>query len=1064
MVAAHRSTASTAALLLLLLAAAASVSSSAELHLGQEQDRSALLQLKNAFPSVELLRRWSPDSGGADHCTWPGVTCDERSRVVALEVPGPSRRFETGGELDGELPAAVGLLTELKQVSFPFHGLRGEIPSEIWGLEKLEVVNLAGNSLRGALPAIFPPRLRVLTLDSNLLHGEIPSSLSTCKDLERLDLSGNRFTGSVPGALGGLPKLKTLDLSGNLFLGSIPSSLGNCAQLLSLRLFSNLLNGSVPAEIGRLSKLQVLDVSGNRLSGPVPSELGNCSDLSVLILSSQFNSMDSHELNLFEGGIPESVTALPRLRVLWAPRAGLEGTVPDNWGRCRSLEMVNLGENLLSGAIPRELGLCSNLKFLNLSSNRLSGSLDKDLCPHCMDVFDVSGNELSGSIPACENKVCASQLMLDGITSSYSSLLISKTLEELSLSFYNSGGRSIVYHNFAKNNLEGHLTSLPFSADRFGNKTSYVFVVDHNKFSGSLDSILLEKCSSLKGLVVSFRDNKISGQFTAEFSTKCSAIRALDLAGNQISGVMPANIGSLGALVKMDMSRNLLQGQIPASFKGFKSLKFLSLAGNNLSGRIPSCLGQLRSLKVLDLSSNSLVGKIPSNLVTLRDLSVLLLNNNRLSGNIPDLTSSPSLSVFNVSFNDLSGPLPSKFHLLTCDSVRGNPSLQPCGLSALTDPLVNVRTLSETDTNPPADNTAPDGSSGGGFSKIEIASITSASAIVAVLLALIILYIYTRKCASRPSRRSLRKREVTVFVDIGAPLTYETVLRASGSFNASNCIGSGGFGATYKAEVAPGKLVAIKRLAIGRFQGIQQFQAEVKTLGRCCRHPNLVTLIGYHLSDSEMFLIYNFLPGGNLERFIQERTKRPIDWRMLHKIALDVARALAYLHDNCVPRILHRDVKPSNILLDNDYTAYLSDFGLARLLGNSETHATTGVAGTFGYVAPEYAMTCRVSDKADVYSYGVVLLELISDKKALDPSFSPYGNGFNIVAWACMLLQKGRAREFFIEGLWDVAPHDDLVEILHLGIKCTVDSLSSRPTMKQVVRRLKELRPPSYQG
>ncbi|CAN6322559.1 unnamed protein product [Urochloa humidicola] len=1062
MVAARRSTASTAALLLLLLAAAASVCSSAQLHRGREQDRSALLQLKNAFPSVELLRRWFPDSGGADHCTWPGVTCDARSRVVALEVPSPSQRSEPGRELAGELPAAVGLLTELKEVSFPFHGLTGEIPCEIWGLEKLEVVNLAGNSLRGALPTVFPPRLRVLTLASNLLHGEIPSSLSTCKDLERLDLSGNQLTGSVPGALGGLPKLKWLDLSGNLLAGSIPSGLGNCAQLLSLRLFSNLLNGSVPAEIGRLTKLRVLDVSSNRLSGPIPQELGNCSDLSVLILSSQFNSIRSHELNLFEGGIPESVTALPRLRVLWAPRAGLEGTLPNNWGRCHSLEMVNLGENLLSGAIPRKLGQCNNLKFLNLSSNRLSGLLDTDLCPHCMAVFDISGNELSGSIPTCVNKVCAPQLMLDEMTSSYSSVLKSKTLAELPLSFCNSGECSVVYHNFAKNNLEGHLTSLPFSTERFGNTTSYVFIVDHNKFSGSLDAILLEKCSNLKGLIVSFRDNKISGQLTAEFSTKCSAIRALDLAGNQISGVMPANVGLLGALVKMDMSRNLLEGQIPASFKDFKSLRFLSLAGNNLTGRIPSCLGQLRSLKVLDLSSNSLAGKIPSNLVTLGDLSVLLLNNNRLSGNIPDLTSSPSLSIFNVSYNDLSGPLPSQIHSLTCDSIRGNPSLQPCGLSALSSPLVNVRALSETDTNPPADSAAPDGSGGGGgFSKIEIASITSASAIVAVLLALIILYIYTRKCASRPSRRSLRRREVTVFVDIGAPLTYETVLRASGSFNASNCIGSGGFGATYKAEVAPGKLVAIKRLAIGRFQGIQQFQAEVKTLGRC-RHPNLVTLIGYHLSDSEMFLIYNFLPGGNLERFIQERTKRPIDWRMLHKIALDVARALAYLHDNCVPRILHRDVKPSNILLDNDYTAYLSDFGLARLLGNSETHATTGVAGTFGYVAPEYAMTCRVSDKADVYSYGVVLLELISDKKALDPSFSPYGNGFNIVAWACMLLQKGRAREFFIEGLWDVAPHDDLVEILHLGIKCTVDSLSSRPTMKQVVRRLKELRPPSY--
>lgn len=1037
MVAARRSTASTATVLLLLLLLpllAVSVSVSSTSRSDQEQDRSALLQLKNAIPSAELLRRWSPDTGGTDHCSWPGVTCDARSRVVALVVPSSSPRSRPRRGSASELPLSVGFLTELKELSLPSRGLFGEIPAEIWRLEKLEVVNLAGNSLRGALPATFPRRLRVLNLASNALHGEIPASLCSCTDLERMDLSGNRFTGRVPGALGGLPKLKRLDLSQNLLAGNIPSGLGNCTALRSFRLFSNLLDGFIPPEIGRLAKLRVLDVSGNRLSGPVPPELGNCSDLSFLVLSRQFDAVKSHGFNQFNGGIPESVTVLPKLRVLWAPKAGLKGNVPSNWGSCHNLDMVNLGANLLSGVIPRGLGQCRNLKFLNLSSNRLSGSLDKDLYPHCMDVFDVSGNELSGSVPAFGNKGCASQLTLDAMPSGYSSLFMSEAVAELSLGYCNSGDCSFVYHNFAKNNIEGRLTSLPLSADRYGNRTMYACILDHNNFTGSVDAILLEQCSKLNGLIISFRDNKISGGLTEEVSAKCRAIRVLDLAENQISGVMPANIGLLSALVKMDMSKNLLVGQIPSSFKDLNSLKFLSLAGNNISGHIPSCLGQLSSLEVLDLSFNSLSGNIPSNLVTPRGLTALLLNNNELSGNVADLMPSASLSVFNISFNNLAGPLHS-----------------------------NVRALSETDGNPEPENTPTDsgGGGGGGFTKIEIASITSASAIVAVLLALIILYIYTRKCASRPSRRSLRRREVTVFVDIGAPLTYETVVRAAGSFNASNCIGSGGFGATYKAEIAPGVLVAIKRLAIGRFQGIQQFQAEVKTLGRC-RHDNLVTLIGYHLSDSEMFLIYNFLPGGNLERFIQERTKRPIDWRMLHKIALDVARALAYLHDNCVPRILHRDVKPSNILLDNEYTAYLSDFGLARLLGNSETHATTGVAGTFGYVAPEYAMTCRVSDKADVYSYGVVLLELISDKKALDPSFSPYGNGFNIVAWACMLLQKGRAREFFIEGLWDVAPHDDLVEILHLGIKCTVDSLSSRPTMKQVVRRLKELRPPSY--
>ncbi|KAF7130318.1 hypothetical protein RHSIM_Rhsim10G0054100 [Rhododendron simsii] len=304
------------------------------------------------------------------------------------------------------------------------------------------------------------------------------------------------------------------------------------------------------------------------------------------------------------------------------------------------------------------------------------------------------------------------------------------------------------------------------------------------------------------------------------------------------------------------------------------------------------------------------------------------------------------------------------------------------------------------------------------------------------------------------------RKEVIIFTDIGVRLTFEDVVRATGSFNASNCIGSGGYSAIYKAEISPGDLVAIKRLAIRRFEGVQRFDAEIKTLGRL-RHPNLVTLIGYHASETEMFLIYDYLPGGNLEKFIQERSTRAVDWWVLHKIALDIARALAYLHDQCVPRVLHRDVKPSNILLDDDYNAYLSDFGLARLLDTSETHATTGVAGTFGYVAPEYALTCRVSEKSDVYSYGVVLLRLISDKKAFDPSFAPFGNGFNNVGWASMLIRQGRGKEFVTAGLWDVGPHDDLVEVLHLALVCTAETLSIRPTMRQVVQRLKQLQPPS---
>ncbi|CAL9060325.1 LRR receptor-like serine/threonine-protein kinase RPK2 [Musa acuminata AAA Group] len=1079
----------------------------------RQAERSALLQFKSSVLAdpAGLLHGWG---SSADHCSWPGVSCDGRFRVVSLNISakggssplpcsrsGPYRLScgDPGRRMAGRLSAAVGSLSELRVFSLPFHGFDGEIPDEIWGLEKLEVIDLEGNSLSGGLPSRFPRRLRELSLASNLIKGEIPPSLSRCVDLETLDLSGNQINGTIPGFLGGFSKLEELylafnrldgsipdeigdgcrnlqilDLSGNSLFGSIPSNLGNCTELRVLLLFSNLLDGLIPSDLGRLNKLQVLDVSRNSLSGFVPEDLGNCLELTVIVLLNLYDpipeevastSVDIDEFNCFQGRLAENITVLPKLRVLWAPRAKFQGKIPSNWGTCENLEMVNLGQNLFIGPIPKAYGQCRNLRFLDLSSNSLTGWLEEDLPVPCMDFFNVSGNQLSASIPRFAYKECfLYQFPRDDLSSAYFSFFAYKSRTGLDLPIFESGGESAIYHNFGKNNFTGSLLSLPLATNGYANQTVYAFLANDNHLFGSLNGIIVEKCNKVNHLIIDLSNNMVRGGFTQEIGTTCKSLVVLDVANNQISGTIPATIGLLWNLVSLDLSRNQMQGEIPATIKQLKSLTYLSLSDNNLSGRIPSGIDQLQSLKVLDLSSNSLTGDIPSDLVKMSNLTTLLLNNNKLFGNIPSAFANvTSLTKFNVSYNNLSGPLPLNASTLRCDSVLGNPLLQSCHIYSLSVPSSDLQGSSQNSQSysesPP--NGSPNDSSGGGFSSIEIASIASASAIVSVLLALIVLYIYTRKCAPRSTTRSSGRKEVTVFVDIGVPLNYESVVRATGGFNASNCIGSGGFGATYKAEISPGVLVAIKRLAVGRFQGAQQFHAEIKTLGRW-RHPNLVTLIGYHISDTEMFLIYNYLPGGNLERFIQERSRRPVDWRMLHKIALDVACALAYLHDTCVPRILHRDVKPSNILLDNEFNAYLSDFGLARLLGNSETHATTGVAGTFGYVAPEYAMTCRVSDKADVYSYGVVLLELISDKKALDPSFSPYGNGFNIVTWACMLLQKGRAREFFTEGLWDVAPHDDLVETLHLGVKCTVDSLSIRPTMKQVVQRLKEIQPPHF--
>ncbi|KAI5665731.1 hypothetical protein M9H77_15584 [Catharanthus roseus] len=1013
--------------------------------------------------------------------------------------------------ISGKLSSAVARLANLRVLSVPFNELGGEIPMEIWEMENLEVLDLEGNSFSGSLPTQFKGlrNLRVLNLGFNRILGKIPDSFSNFVSLQILNLAGNQVNGTIPGFIGGfrdlrglylsfnqlsgaIPseigrncgKLEHLELAGNLLTEGIPKSLGNCWGLRSLLLYSNLLEEVIPAELGQLNQLEVLDLSRNSLSGAIPSQIGNCSKLSILVLSNLWDPIPNisrsegdglsgklaftdDEYNFYEGTIPVEITKLPSLRMLWVPRATLDGNLPNNWGSCDSLEIVNLSQNYYKGEILDTFSNCENLHFLDLSSNRLTGQLVDKLPVPCMTVFDVSGNQLSGSIPKFYYRNCSRAPTVNGDfndpSSSYLSYFSQRSQAETSVELFADGASYAVFHNFGSNNFSGTLQSMPVAPNRIGGRTSYAFFAGSNNLTGPFPQNVFAKCGELNGLALNISKNGFSGQIPDDLGSKCGSLKLLDASWNQMTGSIPPSIGNLISLVGLNMSGNLLQASIPSSLGQLKDLRYLSLADNNLTGFIPTSLGQLSSLEVLELSSNSLTGEIPKDLANLRNLTVLLLDNNKLSGQIPPAVVNVStLSIFNVSFNNLSGPLPSNGDLMKCNSVLGNPLLQSCHVFSLTSPSADQQGRSgDTQSYAATPSATPTQKSGNsGFNSIEIASITSAAAIFTVLLALIVLFFYTRKYNPRSRVGGSMRKEVTVFTDIGVPLTFENVVRATANFNASNCIGNGGFGATYKAEIAPGVLVAIKRLAVGRFQGVQQFDAEIKTLGRL-RHPNLVTLIGYHASETEMFLIYNYLPGGNLEKYIQERSTRAVDWRILHKIALDIARALAYLHDQCVPRVLHRDVKPSNILLDEDYNAYLSDFGLARLLGTSETHATTGVAGTFGYVAPEYAMTCRVSDKADVYSYGVVLLELISDKKALDPSFSPYGNGFNIVAWACMLLRQGRAKEFFTAGLWDAGPHDDLVEVLHLAVVCTVDSLSTRPTMKQVVRRLKQLQPPS---
>ncbi|PNX75853.1 LRR receptor-like kinase resistance protein, partial [Trifolium pratense] len=831
-------------------------------------------------------------------------------------------------------------LTELRVLSLPFNGLVGSIPQEIWSMEKLEVLDLEGNFISGYLPFKFQGlrKMRVLNLGFNKIVGVVPSVLSSLESLEVLNLASNDLNGSVPGFVGkfrgvylsfnqfsgvipeeigeNCGKLEHLDLSGNSLAERIPKSLGNCVGLRTLLLYSNLLEEGIPAEFGNLKSLEVLDVSRNTLDGSIPRQLGNCKELSVVVLSNLFDPVGddgfvslNDELNYFEGSMPEEVVSLPKLTILWAPMVNLEGSFPRSWGACANLEMVNLALNFFTGEFPNWLGLCKKLHFIDLSSNNLTGELSEELHVPCMTVFDVSANMLSGSVPNFSNNACSpfplwneNLFETDDTASHYASYFSSKAREGTLFASLGGVGLS-VFHNFGQNNFTG-IQSLPIAHDRMEEKSSYTLLVGENKLTGLFPTYLFEKCDGLDALLLNVSYNSFSGDIPSNIGRMCKSLKFLDASGNQISGPIPLGLGDSVSLVSLNFSGNRLQGHIPTSLGQMKDLKFLSLAGNNLSGLIPSDMGQLYSLQVLDLSRNSLTGEIPKFIENMRNLTNVLLNNNNLSGHIPaGLANVTSLSAFNVSFNNLSGYLPSNSSLIKCSSAVGNPFLSSCRGVSLTVPSANLQ--GQIDENSPITSQATEKNSDNGFNAIEIASITSASAIVSVLIALIVLFFITRKWKPRSRVGGSIKREVTVFTDIGVPLTFENVVQATANFNASNCIGSGGFGATYKAEISQGILVAVKRLSVGRFQGVQQFHAEIKTLGRL-HHPNLVTLIGYHASEAEMFLIYNYLPYGNLEKFIQERSTRAMDWKILHKIALDIARALSYLHDQCVPRVLHR--------------------------------------------------------------------------------------------------------------------------------------------------------------
>ncbi|XP_047313674.1 protein NSP-INTERACTING KINASE 1-like [Impatiens glandulifera] len=488
-----------------------------------------------------------------------------------------------------------------------------------------------------------------------------------------------------------------------------------------------------------------------------------------------------------------------------------------------------------------------------------------------------------------------------------------------------------------------------------------------------------------------------------------------------------------------------LSGTLSSSIGNLTNLVTVLLQNNNISGEIPIQLGMLPKIHTLDLSDNSFSGEIPSSLAHMKNLQYLRLNNNSLSGEIPaSLASMIQLSFLDLSYNNLSGPVPNI--LAKTFNLIGNPAICATG----SEPGCNETTAIPLPYTVPN----PQNSHFPGIPKDHKLALVFGSSIGCVCILMIVfgLFLWWRQ-----------RRNQQIFFDIGEQNHEEVCLGnlkrfqfrelqiATNHFSNKNIVGKGGFGNVYKGHLQDGTLVAVKRLKDGNAAGGEiQFQTEVEMISLAV-HRNLLKLYGFCMTTTERLLVYPFMSNGSVASRL--KGKPSLDWGTRKRIAIGAARGLLYLHEQCDPKIIHRDVKAANILLDDYCEAVVGDFGLAKLLDHRDSHVTTAVRGTVGHIAPEYLSTGQSSEKTDVFGFGILLLELITGQRALD--FGKAANQKGVMLdWVKKIHLEKKLDMLVDKDLKTNYDRIELEEMVQVALLCTQYLPIHRPKMSEVVRML----------
>ncbi|KAB2616706.1 LRR receptor-like serine/threonine-protein kinase [Pyrus ussuriensis x Pyrus communis] len=809
-----------------------------------------------------------------------------------------------------------------------------------------------------------------------------------------------------------------------------------------LRLLNMNLSGSLSPELGLLSYMKILDFMWNKISGSIPKEIGNITSLELLLLNG----------NQLSGSLPEKLGYLPNLDRLQIDQNQISGSLPTSFANLNKTRHFHMNNNSISGQIPPELSILPMLKHFLLDNNNLSGYLPPQFSElPSLSILQLDNNNFEGTT----------------IPDTYSDM--SKLLK---LSLRNC-------------NLQGPIPDL----SRIPN-LAYIDL-SSNQLNGSLpEGILSDNITT-----INLSNNTLTGTIPSNFSDLPN-LQRLSIANNSLNGSIPATLWENRKLNETERLIMEMQNNNLTNITGSTVLPqnvTVWLRGNPvcLNGNLDNFCGtesdDESDSQILTNSTANCVNQacpppfeyIP---VACFCAAPLIVDIRLKSPAFTDfrpyestfeqyLTSGIKLDLDQLDITSFvweNGPrlrISLKLFPVYVDNANNSHTFNRTELKRIMNMFASwdipdsglfgpYELLNFILLDPYKDVVAS--SSKSGLGKGALAGVILGTIAGAVTLSAIVSLLILRKHLKDRHAISRRRRTTKSSIKIEGvkDFTFREMATATNNFNSSAQVGQGGYGNVYKGILADGTVVAIKRAQEGSLQGEKEFLTEIELLSPL-HHRNLVSLVGYCDEEGEQMLVYEFMSNGTLRDHLSARSKEPLGFEMRLRIALGSAKGILYLHTEANPPIFHRDIKATNILLDSKLIAKVADFGLSRLApvpdfeGTVPAHVSTVVKGTPGYLDPEYFLTHKLTDKSDVYSLGVVFLELLT-------GMQPISHGKNIVREVNIAFQSGMIFSV-IDGRMGSYPSECVEKFLSLALKCCKEETDARPPMAEVVRELENI-------